>query len=57
MPHSKQHTVPDSGLYGDEVQLVSIVGKESQSRGSRDGPFNEAGIYVSREVNVEVSKH
>ncbi|KAJ5093421.1 hypothetical protein N7456_009282 [Penicillium angulare] len=41
----------DTGLYGDEVQLVSVVGKESKER------MSDHGIYVQREVNVEVSEH
>ncbi|KAJ5267115.1 hypothetical protein N7478_009923 [Penicillium angulare] len=41
----------ETGLYGDEVQLVSVVGKESKER------MSDHGIYVQREVNVEVSEH
>ncbi|KAJ5101296.1 hypothetical protein NUU61_003518 [Penicillium alfredii] len=43
----------DSTLYGDEVQLVSIVGKQGSE--SRDGPMERDHIYVQREVNVKVS--
>ncbi|KAJ5624536.1 hypothetical protein N7510_000845 [Penicillium lagena] len=44
----------DSALYGDEVQLVSIVGKERDP--NRDEAFSQDHIYVQREVNVLVSE-
>ncbi|KAJ5939623.1 hypothetical protein N7466_002757 [Penicillium verhagenii] len=54
--NSKAHaTVLESALYGDEVQLVSVIGKERDSN-PEDG-LGLGGIYVQRELNVEVSKH
>jgi len=45
----------DSALYGDEVQLVSIVGKEANT--NRVEVRDQDRIYVEREVNVVVQEN
>lgn len=46
-------TVVESALYGDEVQLVSIVGNESHE--SRED-LERKGIYVQKQVDVQYSE-
>ncbi|KAJ5292192.1 hypothetical protein N7478_001443 [Penicillium angulare] len=54
MGNSKiRHTANETGLYGEEVQLVSVMGKASKE----SDHLNENAIHVQREVNVEVSEH
>ncbi|KAJ5659969.1 hypothetical protein N7507_006420 [Penicillium longicatenatum] len=47
-------TVADSAIYGDEVQLVSVIGKERKD--SAEDGLGQHGIYVQREVNVQISR-
>ncbi|KAJ5723302.1 hypothetical protein N7488_001337 [Penicillium malachiteum] len=51
----ENNTALESALYGDEVGLVSFIGKQSNK--SEEERIGDDGIYVSREVNVQVSNH
>jgi hypothetical protein len=47
-------TISESAIYGDEVQLVSVIGKERKD--SAEDGLGQLGIYVQREVNVQISR-
>lgn len=47
-------TVVESALYGDEVQLVSIIGNEASA--SQEDGLEQKGIYVQKQVDVEFSE-